>query len=509
MGCLGQKSNETDSQKSEEKLIEKYNSQPEISEDSREINPALNGQIERNNNNPFLGLTMKSTIYVNNKEPENQHPKSKFQNNEDQGITISQPGNEGGDNIQIYDKIKTINEEEEDNYAFLVKNSKTLCEYSYKKVDISDKNSEAAQRIFKEVEILKKIEHPNIIKFFEATISKDNKYIEVLTELPEDGDLQMKLDEYECDYKCFQENELLDWLSQMCFALKYIHNLNILHRNIKPSSIFLMNRGYAKLGDFGMAKIVTKGGDLKRVKTFMPKGQFTAPEIFEKKDFTEKTDIWFLGVTFFQLMTFKFPFKGDNDKEKMKSILNEDKNDFNFSYNNDFKDLITRMISKDPNKRPTPDEILEMPFIRKRLESYVDENENEFLKVQDDLFGQLQEIESGSENDKNEVQKEIIPLEKKLVEGINQDNNKKRIKEDKKIDNKSENKEIIINDRQEYDKDDNSLDKINKNNKRRVRFNYNAEEIKKKNENNKKKKAKKSAMDFIKQLKTIKELIKK
>ena len=286
MGCLGQISNETDSQKSEEKLIEKYNSQPEISEDSREINPALNGQIERNNNNPFLGLTMKSTIYVNNKEPENQHPKSKFQNNEDQGITVSQPGNEGGDNIQIYDKIKTINEEEEDNYAFLVKNSKTLCEYSYKKVDISDKNSEAAQRIFKEVEILKKIDHPNIIKFCEATISKDNKYIEVLTELPEDGDLQMKLDEYECDYKCFQENELLDWLSQMCFALKYIHNLNILHRNIKPSSIFLMNRGYAKLGDFGMAKIVTKGGDLKRVKTFMPKAQFTAPEIFEKKDFT-------------------------------------------------------------------------------------------------------------------------------------------------------------------------------------------------------------------------------
>ena len=208
-------------------------------------------------------------------------------------------------------------------------------------------------------------------------------------------------------------------------------------------------------------------------------------------------------------MTFKFPFKGDNDNEKMKSILNEDKNDFNFSYSNDFKDLITRMISKDPNKRPTPDEILEMPFIRKRLESYDDENENEFLKVQDDLFGQLQEIESGSENDKNEVQKEIIPLEKKLVEGINQDNNKKRIKEDKKIDNKSENKEIIINDRQEYDKDDNSLDKINKNNKKRVRFNYNAEEIKKKNENNKKKKAKKSAMDFIKQLKTIYELIKK
>ena len=52
----------------------------------------------------------------------------------------------------------------------------------------------------------------------------------------------------------------------------------------------------------------------------MNKIKFTAPEILENKNFTEKTDIWFLGVTFFQLMTFKFPFKGDTDDEKMESI---------------------------------------------------------------------------------------------------------------------------------------------------------------------------------------------
>ena len=507
MGCLGQKTTETQSQNSEpskeEPLIPNFHSQDKI---NKEKDPVVENKKEMNNNNQFSSVTLKQTINVDKGKPSHC----------DCNDVVF------GNNIQI----KKLNEEEEDNYEYLVNNSKTLLEYSYKKVDISDKNTEAAQRIFREVEILKKIDHPNIIKFYEANISKDNKYIEVLTELPEDGDLQMRLEDYECDYKCLQESELLDWLNQMCFALKYIHGLHILHRNIKPSSIFLMNRGYAKLGDFGMAKIITKNGDLKRVKTYMPKMQFTAPEIFEKKDFTEKTDIWFLGVTFFQLMTFRFPFKGDNDKEKMKSILNEDKNDFTFSYSKDFKELITRMISKDPNKRPTPDEILEMPFIRKRLESYVDENENEFLKIQDDIFGQLEEIESGGEEDNKEEQKiktsfinlaesskkdnnkeneQLKPVEIKLIEGINnKDDNKKSTKKDKKKDDIEEKNR---NDRKVYDKDDDTLDKdIIKTKKR---FNFNEEEIKKKNKNNKQRKDIKSAEDFVKQLLHITELIKK
>jgi serine/threonine protein kinase len=171
-----------------------------------------------------------------------------------------------------------------------------------------------------------------------------------------------------------------------------------------------MMHGYAKLGDFGFAKIETKKGDLRRVKTLNNKIKFTAPEIFEKKNFTEKTDIWFLGVTFFQLMIFKFPFKGDTDDEIMKSILNESKSDYNFSYSDNFKDLINKMISKNPDNRPSPDEILDMPFIRKRMECYVDENENLFLKSKKslDIFNNIEEIktvESFGENQKENKKK--------------------------------------------------------------------------------------------------------
>ena len=185
----------------------------------------------------------------------------------------------------------------------------------------------------------------------------------------------------------------------MCFALQYLHSQNILHRNIKPSNIFLIQIGLAKLGDFGMSKIMDSNAEFKRVKTIMPKIQCEAPEIYEKKNFSTKTDVWYLGVTFFELMIFNFPFKGKNDEEIMDSILEEERNEYNFHYSNDFKDLINKMISKEPEKRPSPTEILGMQFIKKRMESYLNENNCQFLKAQNTfgLFDDLEEIESESE----------------------------------------------------------------------------------------------------------------
>ena len=409
---------ENEEKEDDEPLIKNYHENYEISNNSKD-NIILKGKKKNwNDNDPNLGLTNKQTMYVTDNNNNNHgYEKSKFQTTEQKNnVPQSDMNHSFGSNIEIFGKIKTINDEEEGNNAFLVKSSKTLLEFAYKKIDISDKNQDAIQQILKEAEMIKNINHPNIVKIFEANISKDYKYIELLTEFPEDGDLQMKLDEYECDFIQFKENQLLDWLNQVCFALKTLHSQKILHRNIKPSSIYLMKAGFTKLGDFGLGKIITKNGDLKRVKTIMNKIQFTAPEIFEKNNFTEKTDIWFLGVTFFQLMTYKFPFKGDNDKEKMESILNENKNYYNFSYSDNLKDLISKMISKNPDNRPTPDEILDMPFIRKRMESYINENENKFLKAQKTLniFANLEEIQTVDKNigeEQTENKKEIIIID--------------------------------------------------------------------------------------------------
>ena len=70
------------------------------------------------------------------------------------------------------------------------------------------------------IEILKQINHPNVIKLYDAKISQDKKYIEIFTEFSDEGDLQMKLDEHKKKKEFFEENQLIDWLVQICCALK-------------------------------------------------------------------------------------------------------------------------------------------------------------------------------------------------------------------------------------------------------------------------------------------------
>ena len=370
-----------------------------------------------NDNSPFPCFTIKPTMYVKDepnvvgKAPKNDDPAS--------------------NDIEIFNKLKTIGEEEDEN-NFLVKSSKTLSEFAYKRIDISDKNDQDIELILKEAELIRKLKHPNVTNLYEATLSEDKKCLEILSEFTEDGDLQQKLDEYKKDNKHIPENLLLDWLNQMCFALDYIKSQNCVHRNIKPSSIFLMKLGFSKLGDFGLNKIISDNGVLR---TVMPKEECAAPENIEKKEYTIKTDIWHLGVTFFELMTFQFPFKGENNEEKKNNILSDNRNDYNYDYSNDFKELINKMLSKDPNSRPMPCDILALPFIRKRIESYLDENDKKLIRAQDTLFGEVDEIETENEeeievNDRKE--NEIKNDEKKKVEIKNDENENKNDEIDQK-----------------------------------------------------------------------------
>ena len=437
MGCSCSKSVVV--KEDDEPLIAVFRENPDLSnknnsfvDQQKELSkkPTINAKEQLDINKLVKNMTFRKfqeskTIYINEINEEDIAENPTLQNG-----------------AELFERIKTIGKSKN---VDIIKSTKTLYDYAYKKVDISDKNDETAEMILKEVDILKNLNHPNIIKLFEATISKDNKYIEVLTEFADDGDLQMKLDEYKDNNKHFEENQLVDWLSQICFALKYIHSENILHRNVKPSNIFLMKEGYAKLGDFGMAKCMNNNGDLKRVKTIIPKiEKYTAPEILENKDFTKKTDIWFLGVTFFELMNLSFPFKGENETEILSNILKDNKNEYNCSYDDKFKEIIDKMISKDPDKRPNAEEILDMSFIRSRMESYLEENEDKFIKAKNTLklFDDCEEIETVNLSQDNNENEQKATIEENQEKKESQEKEEKKENQDKKEDQEKKGSEI-------------------------------------------------------------------
>ena len=428
--------NEKASSSEEEPLIPVFRNKPDPIDNNEIQEEGEEGKEPKwNDNNPIACLTIKPTIFTK-ENPTNVGKSRLIDVNTIKTLNESAVNTDGENDVEIFGKLKTINEDDDEN-TFLVKSSKTIVEYAFKQVDIKDKSSEEVDQMLEQIENIKKLNHPNISRVYNYDISEDTKYIEIFSEFTEGGELQSKIEEYKADNKHFEEKHLIDWLYQLCFALEYLHSQNILHRNIKPSSIFLMKMGFVKLGDFGLNKTETNNNKLKRVKTIMPKIHCAAPEVLEKKEYNLKTEIWYLGVTFFELMNFKFPFEGSNDEEIIDNILEDKKIECSSSYSNDLKDLVNKMISKEPGERPSATDILAMQFIRKRIQNYLNEN-GDFVvpKDTDGLFDDLEEIESVS--DLNEAIEEGKTDVKEEEKKDNNKNGKEDMKEDKKEDEKKE-----------------------------------------------------------------------
>ena len=276
-------------------------------------------------------------------------------------------------------KIKEIGNPGGICHSFLVKSKKTNEECVYKKINISCSNSEC-KKYLNNIEILKKLNHPNIIQFICAynCDSKEVKnYLNVFTEYADGGDLQTKLNEQKKNNQYFEENFLLNWFMQICLALKFIHKKKILHRDIKPSNIFLMKQNtsnFAKLGYFNVAKEFTSG--LNYAKTRVATLQYSAPEIINGKEYSYAADIWSLGVTFYQLLTLNYPFEGITDEEIEKNILDGKKKEIpeDCKYDPKFIDLINEMLNIRQEERPSAEEILHKDIIKTRMECYLREN---------------------------------------------------------------------------------------------------------------------------------------
>ena len=212
----------------------------------------------------------------------------------------------------------------------------------------------------------------------------------------------MKLSEHIKKKEFFDENTLIDWFMQTCLALLYIHSKNILHRDIRPSNIFLMKQNYVKLGYFGVAKSLTPG--LKYTKTRVSMPQYSAPEILNNQEYTNKADIWSLGVTFYQLITLNYPFEGTTEEEKEKNIKDGKKIEKpkECPIDQQFIEIIDKMLSIKDDERPSAEEILDKAIIKSRMQAYLIENGFDSLKTSQSIT-EYEEKEDKKTNINNNI----------------------------------------------------------------------------------------------------------
>ena len=124
------------------------------------------------------------------------------------------------------------------------------------------------------------------------------------------GDLCQKIKNQREKGKYFSENQILDYFTQICLAIKHIHDRKILHRDIKSQNIFLMKDNKIKLGDFGIAKCLNN--TFEKAKTLIGTPYYLSPEIINDKPYDYKSDIWSLGILLYEICALKILFEGFN-----------------------------------------------------------------------------------------------------------------------------------------------------------------------------------------------------
>ena len=252
--------------------------------------------------------------------------------------------------------------------AYLINSNITRKNYVMKSINFDLLDDENKKYTINEAFLLKKIDHPNIIKFKEVfEVKKPYLQFNIIMEYAEKGDLNKYLQINKENKKFFPEDLLLDWLCQITTALKYLHYKKIIHRDIKPANIFMNNFGQIKLGDFGISK------DLKTLSlasTFIGSTYYLAPEIIDDENYSFEADIWALGVTFYEFMNLQKPFRAKYPAVYFE-IQKKEVEEINNIYSTDFRNLIYEMLNKDPKKRPKADDILNKQFIKNRINDFI------------------------------------------------------------------------------------------------------------------------------------------
>ena len=306
--------------------------------------------------------------------------------------------------------------------------------YVIKQVIMDGMTDQEKRESFNEAAILKKLDHPNIIKFKEVFLQrKPVEALNIVTEFADGGDLGQKIENQK--KKPFPESQILDYITQICLALQHVHKKKILHRDLKSGNVFLMKSGIVKLGDFGISKGLKSTWE--KAKSTVGTPYYLAPEIINNQPYDSKCDIWALGVLLYELMTFKMPFNAVSLPLLSIKINRGVYKPPPSTYSSEIRDLLKRCLTIDPEKRPSINEILQLSLIKDRINNFLNE-----VQYDQDLSKTMAKKYKAKKREEKQQKKQEIENNQKVSEenttnnAVNENKtNKEEKKETKKFDN--------------------------------------------------------------------------
>jgi calcium/calmodulin-dependent protein kinase I len=243
--------------------------------------------------------------------------------------------------------------------VYLAVNKNTGEKVAIKIIDKHETKQEDQKRLKTEVEILKRVKHPNIICMKDLFDTPDKLYLVI--ELVTGGELFDKI----VEKGQYSEQEASQIVRKILSAVEYLHQNNIAHRDLKPENLLLKGDDDTEvmLSDFGLSKIV---GMESLMETACGTPYYVAPEVLSATGYDKEVDLWSVGVITYLLLCGFPPFYGDTLPEVFEQIM---KADFDFpdpywkEVSDSAKDFIKKLLVVDPKQRMSPAQALNHPWI--------------------------------------------------------------------------------------------------------------------------------------------------
>ncbi|KAA6400914.1 MAG: putative Serine/Threonine kinase domain protein [Streblomastix strix] len=248
--------------------------------------------------------------------------------------------------------------------TFLVRHKPTGLLFVMKRVDYLDEGDK--KMADEEIAQMKLLSSKYTVRLMWSFIDRVDLYI--VTEYCKKGDLRNYIQELQKIPEIERIERVWELFAQIVLGLNFIHSNNVIHRDIKPDNVFIMEDGTARIGDFGLSRILE---DKDYIAKIQGTKYYLGPEVFLEGKMYSETDIFATGIVISECLTGVHPFVVNKDEEA--TLFNIRKGNAKMLPDwvpIEMKKLISRMLSVDRNKRPSSEDLMKVEMIKKNIQIF-------------------------------------------------------------------------------------------------------------------------------------------
>mmetsp|Transcript_85347 Transcript_85347/g.204475 ORF Transcript_85347/g.204475 Transcript_85347/m.204475 type:complete len:492 (+) Transcript_85347:111-1586(+) len=231
--------------------------------------------------------------------------------------------------------------------------------YALKKVKLPSLSDKEKQNALNEVRLLASVKHPNVVAYKEAFWDDKTRCLCIVQECA-DGDLLQQINKCKQERAYLREADVWRYLDGMCQGLKALHDIRVLHRDMKSANVFLSHTKdgtVAKLGDFNVSKVAKRG--LCMTQTGTP--YYASPEVWRDMPYDAKSDMWSLGCILYEMVALRPPFRAEDMEGLYRKVVRGQYPRIPAHYSQDLADVIAALLQVHPRNRPAVDQLYQMP----------------------------------------------------------------------------------------------------------------------------------------------------